>query len=259
MGCAGSSQFAQNRIDEFTPQVIECGVDLVSDSEAMLGHIDGVLILSLQGNRHLAQSRPFLEAGVPTYIDKPVTCDVGEFEEIVALAQANNTLVWSSSAARFADDVEQMRAELSEIEYFTGIQVFGPAHFSEINRGLFHYGIHLVETLFTLMGAGCERLTAMCSEDCDHVSARWRDGRIGALRGHRRGCTGYGVTCFTDRGILQRQVSLKTAYRNLCQAIVGSFETGVSPVDLKRTQEVVRFLDAVESSRRQDGLPVSLN
>ena len=259
LGFPGYSKFAQNRIAEFSPLVTECGVELVSESEEMVGRVDGVLILSLEGNRHLERARPFIEAKVPTYIDKPATCDVGEFEEIMSLADANSTLVWSSSAARFSDDVEQMRSELGEIEDFTGIQVFGPAHFSETNRGLFHYGIHLTETLFTLMGSGCERLTAVCGADCDLVSARWSNDRIGSLRGHRRGCTGYGVTCFTNRGILHRQFSLKTAYRNLCCEIVRSFDTEVVPVGLKMTHEIIRFLDAMESSRHRDGQPVSLN
>lgn len=259
MGYAGHSERAQNRIDEFTTQVAECGVQLVDEPEAMIGCIDGVLILSLEGSRHLERSRPFIEAEIPTYIDKPATCDVGEFEEIMSLAQSHNSLVWSSSASRFTDDVKQMRAELDATEAYTGIQVFGPAHLSELNRGLFHYGIHLAETLFTLMGSGCDRLSAMCSADCDHVVARWSDGRIGALRGHRRGCTAYGVTCFTDRGILHRQISLKSAYRNLCQAIVGSFETGDCPVSMNQTHEIMQFLEAVESSRHRDGHPVSLS
>jgi predicted dehydrogenase len=259
LGYPGQSNVAQNRIDEFTPQVIECGVELVDDSEAMIGRIDGVLILSLGGNRHLERLRPFLEAGVPTYIDKPATCDVAEFAEIMSLAETHGTLAWSSSAARFADDVEQLQSELERLEDFSGLEVFGPAHFSDVNRGLFHYGIHITEMLFTLMGSGCERLTAMCCDDCDLVAARWSDGRIGSLRGLRRGCTGYGFTCFTDRGILHRQVSLKTAYRNLCQALVRSFDTEVAPVDLNQTYEIIRFLDAVESSRHEDGSPVSLN
>jgi len=259
LGYPGKPDFVPNRIDEFLPQVVDCGVGLVNEAEAMIGRVDAVLILSLQGNRHLERSRPFLEAGIPTYIDKPAACDVAEFEEIMSLAAGHGTLVWSSSAARFADDVDQMRSELEAIQDLTGIQVFGPAHFSELNRGLFHYGIHITEILFTLMGSGCERLTAMCSADCDLVAARWSNGRGGALCGLRRGCTGYGFTCFTSRGILHRQVSLKTAYRNLCQSIVRSFDTGVAPVELKQTYEIVRFLDGVESSRHRDGIPVSLN
>jgi virulence factor len=259
LGFPGGSDEARERIAPHAEQVVACGVELVNDPDEMLGRIDGVLVLSVRGDRHLEMARPFLEAGLPTYIDKPISCQLSDLDQLIALARTHQTLLWSGSAVRFADDVVRMANELRASGSMTGVQVFGPAHASPLNRGLFHYGIHIAETMFALMGRGCERITALTSEDCDLVGGRWSDGRIASIRGHRKGHTGYGLTCFTARGILHRGISLATSYRNLCREIVSSFQSGVPAVPLEETREIVRFLDAAETSRHQNGHPVSLN
>ncbi len=259
LGFPGGSPDARSRVELFAPEIVGCGVELVDDPRAMIGRIDGVLILSLAGDRHRAAAEPFLAAGVPTYVDKPVACRLEDLDALIGLARDTGTLLWSSSASRFCDDVVAGGRELERLGRMTGLQVFGPAHESSINRGLFHYGIHITETMYTLMGPGCERLTALTSPDCDLIGARWRDGRIASIRGHRRGHTGYGYTGFTEAGVVHRNISLHTAYRNLCRQIVTAFETGVAPVSLDETREIVRFLEAAEVSRQRDALAMSLN
>lgn len=259
LGFPGTSKLAQDRIDQFTPLVVDCGVELVDEPTEMIGRIDGVLVLSLQGDCHLAAARPFLESRVPVYLDKPIACDVNDLDELIALSQRHETMLWSSSAVRFADDVVSIGSRLKELGNTNGVQVFGPAHFSELNRGLFHYGIHITETMFTLMGTGCERLSTISSPACDLVSGLWRDGRVASIRGHRQGHTAYGVSCFTAQGIVHQPISLASAYRNLCQQIVTAFETETPPVSLAETREIIQFLAAAETSRQQDGVPISLN
>jgi hypothetical protein len=259
LGYPGSSETTRGRAAAFTPQIVRCGVELVDDPRAMIGRIDGVMILSLAGDRHLEAVRPFLEAGVPAYVDKPIACRTGDLDEMIALAERSGTALWSSSAARFCDDVVDVKSDLSRLGAMSSLQVYGPAHRSDVNPGMFHYAIHIAETMYALMGTGCERLSALSSDGCDLVGARWSDGRIASIRGHRTGNTGYGCTCFTEHGILQRNISLRTAYRNLCRKIVEAFTFSIPPVPLVETREIVRFLEAAEYSRANDALPVSLN
>lgn len=259
LGYPGNLDAPRSRAAEFTPQIVECGVELVDDPRSMIGRIDGVVILSLAGDRHLEAVRPFLEAGVPAYVDKPIACSIGELDEMIELSRRNETLLWSSSAVRFCDDVLAVRSDLARLGRMSGLHVYGPAHRSDVNPGMFHYAIHITEAMFTLMGTGCERLSTLGSDDCDLVSARWGDGRLAAVRGHRAGNTAYGCTCFAEGGILQRSISLRTAYRNLCRQIVEAFVSGKPPVPLSETREIIHFLETAESSRTRDALPISLN
>lgn len=259
LGFPGDLEAPRSRAAEFTPQIVDCGVELVDDARSMIGRVDGVMILSLAGDRHLEAVRPFLEAGVPAYVDKPITCSSVELDQMIELSERFGTPLWSSSAVRFCDDVLDVKSELARLGRTSGLQMYGPAHRSDANRGMFHYAIHITEAMFALMGTGCERLSTVASDDCDLVSARWVDGRIASIRGHRTGNTAYGCTCFAEGGILQRSISLRTAYRNLCRQIVEAFASGKPPVPLSETREIIHFLEAAESSRAQDALPISLN
>ena len=92
------------RIPGFTKTLTEtCGVKLVDRPEDMIDKVDGILIESVDGSVHLERARPFLEAGVPTWIDKPFACSVRDAERIIALAAKKNVPLFSSSSLRLCD------------------------------------------------------------------------------------------------------------------------------------------------------------
>lgn len=53
------------------------GVSLVDKPDEMIGQIDAVLIESVEGSFHYDRTAPFLEAGLPVFVDKPFTCSLG--------------------------------------------------------------------------------------------------------------------------------------------------------------------------------------
>src|SRR5579872_882810 len=76
VGCPGDSVIMPERIPGYAEQLKKVGIRLVDHPTEMLGHIDAVMIESQQGARHLERARPFLEAGLPTFVDKPFTANV---------------------------------------------------------------------------------------------------------------------------------------------------------------------------------------
>ncbi len=258
MGYPGTSLMAPQRIEQFRPQVAACGVELVDDPASMLGKIDAVLITSLCGAAHLNRARMFLEAGVPTFIDKPFTTNWADAQALVDLSIQYKTLLWHASAMRFTQEIAELQTSLQRIGPLHGVLSFGPAWHGVGNPGLLHYGIHAAEQLFALMGPGCVGLSTLSTSETDVITGQWRDHRIGTLRGGRRGHTAYGVTLFAEQGVLHCLVSTQFAYRNLCQAISDAFTTGHAPVPLTETLEVMQFLLAANASAEQAGAPVEL-
>lgn len=258
LGWPGTSEMSPERIPVFTPQVQACGVELVNAPEQMLERIDAVLVLSVCGQPHLERVRPFLEAGVPAFVDKPFACSLADAVEMVRLAEEYQTMLFSSSALRYSGELLEVQQRLANYGPLNGVVCYGPAKRADGNPGLFHYGIHAVEMLFALMGPGCESVQTAFSEGAEVVSARWRDGRLATLRGNRQGSTTYGLTAFCERAIVPRLVSSRYAYRNLCRAIVESIETGQPAVPNGVTLEIVRFILASLESERRGSAPVSL-
>ncbi len=259
LGSPGVSRMSPERIAPHAKSLSECGVEFVDSPEQMLGRVDGILVLSVCGQEHLKGARPFLEAGVPAFVDKPFACSQADAREMAELAKQTGSLLWSSSALRFAEEVQSLTAEDSQFGAVRGAMTFGPAQRAEENPGLLHYGIHAAEVLFALMGADCEQVSCLHRPNVDLVSATFSENRLASLRGLRSGSRAYGFTAFCENGILHQLVSTRYAYRNLCRAIVDSFQTGQAPVPMETTLTLIRFLLAARESEQAGGRFVSLN
>ena len=255
----GSSDMAPERIPGFRREIEDMGIELVSDVDELIGQIDAVLVLSLCGSAHLDRARPFLETGVPTFVDKPFACSVSDAEDMVALANQHNTLLFNASALRFSEEAQLMRERQATLGPVNGAVTYGPSKRADGNPGLFHYGIHSVELLFELMGTGCTAVTATSSTDAKAVTGLWSDGRIGTVRGVRTGATRYGFTAFCEHAVVNENVSTRYAYRNLCRAILQSFDSGETAVSHTSNLEVIRFVAAAIASEEQGGRPIELN
>ena len=258
LACPGSSLMAPERIPTHLPDVVACGVELVSHPEEMLGRIDGLLVLSICGSAHRARVEPFLKARIPAFVDKPFACSLSDARAMFSLAEEHQTVLWSSSGQRFAEEIVDLRRSEKTYGRILGLVSYGPAKRAPGNPGLFHYGIHATEQLFTLLGPGCQSLTTQYSEGSEVVTGVWRDGRLGTLRGSRLGSTAYGVVAFCERGVVTRTVSTRYSYRNLCREIVRAFETGIAPVPAAETLEIIAFIEAARRSEELRGIPVVL-
>lgn len=259
LGCPGTSQMFPQRILEHIPDVQASGVELVQQPAEMIGRIDAALILSICGSAHRQHVEQFLQAGIPVFVDKPFACSLEDGQAMFAMAQECGTLLWSSSGMRFATEVQDFQAKAKLYGEVHGVFCYGPAKRVTGNPGLLHYGIHSIEVLCTLMGPGCQAITAQHVDGADIVCGEWHDGRLATLRGQRVGSTAYGFTAFCQNGVIQEPISARYSYRNLCQQIVETLRTGRPPVTPAQTLEVIGFALAALESENARGRRIPLN
>jgi predicted dehydrogenase len=252
VGCAGRSRIMPERIPGYRQAMKKLGVPLVERPEDMIGKVDGMLIESQQGTVHYERARPFLEAGIPCWIDKPFTCGLADAKKIAALAARKKVPVFSASALRYAPELIEFLADARHGKVY-GAVAYGPAHLHEGNPGLFHYGIHAVEILYTVMGAGCERVTCTHEKGVDVATGRWKDGRVATVRGLRAGKEDYGCLAFTEKSVVSIPIGTGDVYRELLKKIVQMFKTGKAPLDIVETVEIVAFMEAALKSAHNHG------
>jgi virulence factor len=255
-----SAILAQDRIDEYVAKLKGFGVEIVDKPEKLLDmNLDGVLIEAVDGSVHLERARPFLEAGMPLYIDKPFACTSADAKEILRLARENKVPVFSTSSLRYGLEVVEVLAD-AEGKYgkVLGANCWSPASLHDRNPGLFHYGIHAVEPLFALMGSGCKTVWTVFQEGAEETIGLWDDGRIGSIRGTRAGAHAYGFTAWCEKQVVTTSINAGMIYRELLKQMVSMFETGKPPVDLQETLELVAFIEAAMESGANNGKPVDL-
>jgi predicted dehydrogenase len=246
-----------NRVENYTKQLREeFGVEIVETIEELCRKVDGVLLESVDGRPHLEQVRPVIEAKKPVFIDKPMAGNLADVIEIFRLAKENEVPCWSSSSLRFSPGIISMKNS-REVGDVLGCDAFSPCSLEEHHPDLYWYGVHGVEILFTIMGAGCESVSRIQTKDTEFVAGLWKDGRIGTYRGLRKGKRDYGALVYGTKGIAQS--GRYGGYGPLVDEIIKFFKTGKVPVPPEETIDIFAFMSAADESKAQGGEPVLLS
>jgi len=230
------------------------GVKIYDSVEAMLPHVDAVMVESVDGRPHLAQAKPAIEAGKLVFVDKPMAASLKDVIEIFDLAKKHNTQVWSASNLRYHKGT--VAAQNAKVGDIVSVFSYGPAPTEEHHPDLMWYGIHPVEAMFTVMGSGCRTVRRTYTEGTDLVTGVWDDGKLGVMMGIREGRRGYGVKVFGTKGI--EEFSTGGAYPELLTEVIKFFRTGKPPIEPGTTIEIFAFMEAADESKRQNGKPISI-
>jgi len=242
------------RIPGYTEQVRKLGVEIVGSVAELLQRVDVVLLETNDGRRHLEQALQVFEAGKPVFIDKPVAASLQDAVAIYAAAEKRGVPVFSSSSLRYTPNVQE--AVAGKAGKILGVDAWSPMKIEKTHPDLFWYGIHGVETLFTLMGTGCRSVSRVHTEAAEVVTGTWSDGRIGTFRGLLQGKQDYGGTVFGEKAILT--VGPHIGYDPLLRRIITFFQTGQPPVTAAETLEIFAFMEAADESKRRGGKAVEL-
>ncbi|MCB9940675.1 MAG: Gfo/Idh/MocA family oxidoreductase [Planctomycetaceae bacterium] len=236
--------------------VAALGVEIVDSIDELLKKVDVVMILSIDGRKHLDEVRPVFAAGKPVFVDKPIAGSLADAIEIFRLADEHKVPCFSSSSLRFAKQTLNIRQD-PRLGELVGCDQYAPCALEPHHPDFFWYGIHGVEPLFTIMGSGCVSVTRVQTEGTDMAVGVWQDGRIGTFRGIRNGQRGYGSTVFGTKGIVPGGGF--DGYEPLIVEIVRFFKTGKPPVTAEETLEIFAFMEAADESKRRGGSPVTLD
>lgn len=253
----GSPDIASSasRVDGYTKDLQEkYGVKLYDSIEELARNVDAIMIESVDGRPHLDQFRRTLAARKPVFIDKPLGGSLKDAVEIVRLAKENKVPLFSSSSLRYGPD--PLAPKLAKIGDVISVYSVGPAEFEPHHPDFYWYGIHAVEAMYTVLGAGCRQVVRTHTEGTDVITGVWADGRIGTVQGNRKGFKGYGLTILGTKGATT--AGDKHSYKGLTQEVMKFFQTGISPVAPETTLEIMAFMEAADESKRRGGSTVTL-
>lgn len=239
------------RVPKYTEDLKGMGVEIVDSIDDLLKKVDVVFLETNDGRPHYEQLLPCLKAGKPTFIDKPIAGSLVDSIAIFEAAKKYNVPVFSSSSLRFGSETQAVRA--GSLGKVSRCETSSPASLEPTHPDLFWYGIHGVESLFTVMGTGCKQVVRRKTDDGKiEVTGQWDGDRVGI---YREG-SGYTGKAVGEKG--ESVVGDYKGYDPLVFAIVKFFQTGKPPVSPEETLEIYAFMEAADESKRQNGAPVTL-
>lgn len=239
------------RIPGYIEEVKKLGVEITSSIKDLLSKVDVILLETNDGRLHLEQALEVFKAGKRMFIDKPVAGTLSDTLAIYEASKKYKIPVFSASSLRYIKGIEAI--DKSKV---LGADTFSPATLEKTHPDFFWYGIHGVETLYTVMGTGCNSVSRVSTPYTDIVVGIWADGRTGTFRGTRTGKHDYGGTVFTQEG--NKILGPYAGYEPLLVDIIKYFKTGEVPVTPEETIEIFTFMEAADESKRQGGKSVML-
>lgn len=242
------------RVPQYTIDIQKLGVELIHDLDSMVQQVDAVLLETNDGRPHLQQVIPVLKAGKPCFIDKPIAGSLADCIAIFTLAEHYNAPIFSASSLRYGSNTQAVKS--GTIGKVFGCDTYSPCKLEATHPDLFWYGIHGVESLFTVMGPDIQSVSRTQTANFDQVTGVWTDGRIGTFRGIRSGASGYGGIAFGEKKT--SPVGQYDGYAPLVQEIVAFFQTGKAPVSAEETIAIYAFMEAAQESKRQGFRSVSV-
>ena len=211
------------RIPGYIEEVKKLNVKITGSIKELLAETDVILLETNDGRLHLEQALEVFKAGKRMFIDKPVAASLADTIAIYNAAEKYKIPVFSASSLRYIKGLENIdKAKV------LGADTYSPATLEKTHPDFFWYGVHGVETLYTVMGTGCKSVTRVSTPNTDIVVGIWGDGRTGTFRGTRTGKHDYGGTVFTEDG--NKVLGPYAGYEPLLVDIIKYFKTGEMPV-----------------------------
>lgn len=240
-----------SRIPGYIEEVKKYGVEITDSIKDLLSKVDVVLLETNDGRLHLQQVLEVFKSGKRMFIDKPAAASLSDVIAIYDASKKYKIPVFSASSLRYIKGIESI-----DKKKVLGADTYSPATLEKTHPDFFWYGIHGVETLYTVMGTGCKSVSRVSTPDTDIVVGIWADGRTGTFRGTRTGKHDYGGTVFTQDG--NKILGPYAGYEPLLVDIINYFKTGEVPVTPEETIEIFAFMEAADESKRQGGKSVLL-
>ncbi|MCO6044435.1 gfo/Idh/MocA family oxidoreductase [Aeoliella sp. ICT_H6.2] len=255
----GSDDIAssRDRVAGFTKQLGDMGIEIVEHIADLDSQCDAYLLHSVDGRVHLEQFRKIAQ-GKPVFIDKPCAASLADAVAIHKIAQQTGTPCFSSSALRFSAQMQQLQADDS-LGTLQGATTTSPYKTDPTHPALFWYGIHGVESLYALLGTGCQRVVCLETDNECVAMGTWENGRCGVFRGLKHGPGGskpYSATVYGSQNI--RTLVGFDGYAPLVEEIGEFFVSRKPPVSMEETLELLAFMEAAEQSMQQGGQPVDV-
>lgn len=225
--------------------------EVLDDPCDMIGKVDAVIVATDVGDEHVERCRPFIEAGIPMFIDKPLINNEDDLRTFINWRQ-NGAHFITSSSMRYCKEYEPFYAnhyELGELMYIC----------SPMAKKYETYGIHALESMYPLLGEGFESVQNTGTYERTVVHIKHKSGcNVNIIQGI--GMAGAGMLVIGSKG--SRYLTCGDSYyafKKQLDLFVHWLRTGEEPFPFAQSVELMKMIVAGIRSREEGGRVVRLD
>jgi predicted dehydrogenase len=227
--------------------------NVVKRAEDVIGEVDAVLVATDKGFEHVARCKPFIEAGIPIFVDKPLCdnrADLAQFDRW----QAEGKAFISSSAMRYAKEYAPYHRATHPLGSLRHVS-------ATMAKSWEAYGIHALESVYPITGPGYVSVQNIGDAASNIVHLKHRDGIDVTLQVTKDMGGGFGMMTLagTSAGLQLRFTDTYHAFSTQLRSFAAYLRTGVPPVPWAETRELMQLVIAGIESREQGGRRVFLS
>lgn len=225
--------------------------NVVTKPEEMIGQVDAIICATDIGAEHVDRCRPFIEAGLPIFIDKPL-CDNEEDLRTIVKWHDEGAHILSSSCMRYFKSFEPFyknHYELGKLRYIV----------SPMAKYWETYGMHAIEAMHPLLGQGFEWVQNLGDHDHAMVHVRHKNGcDVSIPMGY--GFSSNGMTVMGQYGsCVLTDGDSYYAFKKQLDVFAHYLRTGEEDHPFSDTIEMAKILIAGLRSREEGGRRVYLD
>ena len=225
---------------------------VVAKPEDVIGQVDAVIISTDDGDDHMRRARPFIEAGLPVFVDKPLATNVADLDQFLCWHLEGKTIL-STSGMRYAPEMRQItgrREQLGDLRWLTSFTC----------KTWERYGIHALEAVYPVIGPGFLSAQTNHQSGSDIVHLAHRSGVLVTLAAIHDAYGSFGaVHAYGTKGDLALKLTdTYSAFRAQLVAFIALLRTGTHPLPFSQTIELMAILIAGIRSRAEGGRAVML-
>ena len=226
--------------------------NVVSKPEDVIGKVDAVIIATDDGNDHVRRAAPFVAAGLPIFVDKPMAINLPDLKQFVRWQKSGATIL-STSGMRYMPEMKQLRERAAEIGDLRWLSSFTCKSWER-------YGIHALEAVYPHVGPGFTAVQTNHQNGSDMIHLSHQSGVQVTIAAINDAYGSFGqVHVYGTKGALALKLAdTYTAFREQLLAFISLLKTGASPVPFEQTVELMAIIIAGIRSREQNGRVVNL-
>ena len=226
---------------------------VVEQAEDVIGQVDAVVVATDKGHEHVERCRPFVEAGLPIFVDKPLVDNEADLK-IFSQWVAAGVPILSSSCMRYCKEYLPYRVSTHDLGQIKYASITTPKTWER-------YGIHALEGIYPILGPGF--LSARNSGTIDHniVHFKHRNGADVIVVATQDMYGGFGVLqlCGTAGHAHAAMSDTFYAFKTQLESFIQYLRTGVQPFPFQETVELMKMVIAGIKSREAGGREVMLS